>query len=32
VHGVRTVAKGPTPKREEIMSLVDKAKMERVLR
>lgn len=31
VHGVRTVAKGPTPKREEIMSLVDKAKMERVL-
>jgi hypothetical protein len=31
VHGVRAVVKGPTPKREEIMSLVDKAKMERVL-
>jgi hypothetical protein len=32
VHGVRTVAKGPAPKREEILSLVDKAKMERLLR
>src|SRR3990172_6876965 len=32
LHGVRTVLKGPTPKREEIMSLVDKAKMERLLR
>jgi len=31
VHGVRTVVKGPTPKREEIQSLVDKAKIERVL-
>ena len=31
VHGVRTVVKGPTPKREEIMSLVDKVKMQRVL-
>jgi hypothetical protein len=31
VHGVRAVLKGPTPKREEILSLVDKAKMERVL-
>lgn len=32
VHGVRAVVKGPTPKREEIISLVDKAKMERLLR
>jgi hypothetical protein len=31
VHGVSAVVKGPAPKREEIMSLVDKAKMERVL-
>ncbi len=31
-HGVRTVVKGPAPKREEILSLVDKSKMERVLR
>lgn len=31
VHGVRVVLKGPSPKREEILSLVDKAKMERVL-
>ena len=32
LHGVRTVVKGPSPKHEEIMSLVDKVKMERVLR
>jgi hypothetical protein len=31
VHGVRAVVKGPTPKRKEIMSLVEKAKMQRVL-
>jgi hypothetical protein len=32
LHGVRTVVKGPSPKREEILSLVDKVKMERLLR
>lgn len=31
VHGVRALAKGPTPKREEILSLVDKAKLGRIL-
>lgn len=31
VHGVRALLKGPPPKREEIMSLMDKAKMEKVL-
>lgn len=31
VHGVRAVARGRTPNREAIMSLVDKAKMQRVL-
>ena len=31
VHGVRAVVKGPAPQREKIMSLVDKAKMERLL-
>jgi hypothetical protein len=32
VHGVRAVLKGPSSRREEIMSLVDKAKIEGVLR
>jgi hypothetical protein len=32
VHGVRALVKGPAPKRDEITALVDKAKMERLLR